>query len=79
MCNIIINTVDDVITDSQRMKLGILLKVREWADEKLTTKEKHNKLLLAADHDVITAFFQGQHIMGNYIYCCKYGIELKRK
>jgi hypothetical protein len=48
MCNIIINNVDDVITVPQRMNLGILLKVREWADEKLTTEEIHNKLLLAA-------------------------------
>ena len=31
--------------------LNILLKVWEWAEEKLTTKEISNKLLLATDHN----------------------------
>ena len=31
--------------------LEILHKIREWAEEKLTTEEKNNKLLLGTDRE----------------------------
>jgi hypothetical protein len=45
----------------------------EWAEEKLTTEEISNKLLLGTDNNAMTAWHWAAEI--HYI---KYGIGLKR-
>jgi ankyrin repeat protein len=48
-------------------KLDVLLKVWNWAEEKLTTEELNNKLLLATDKEGWTAWHYAAHECYLYI------------